>query len=489
MSNVLEFVDSTSRDGIQSLWALRLTAAEALAIAPTMDEAGFKVIDFSGLPAWRFSAQFLKEDYWERVKLIGKAITKTPLNMWMRSRGLHDFTSFPKPHALGKLWIDRWAHYGIGRISFIEEENDYSNIPDLVKHIKSKGMQVQVSLLYTLSPIHTDEYYARKVREAVATGADVIEIKDPSALLTPERTKTLVPAVMNSVKGDAEIQFQTHCNTGLGLLCTLEAIKAGVRTVRSCIPPMAEGSSNPSTLSIIKNAEYLGLTHRLNLDKVKAISDHFYYIARKENLRIGVPQEYDAFPYDHQVPGGVLGTLQWQLTQLRIGDKLTDVLKEVAQVRKDMGYPIMVTPASQYIVAQATMNVLSGERYKNISDEVIQKIVLDAAVKPLGKPDPALLDKIMKLERTQEILNWKPAETSLEEMRRQYGEDLSDDEFLMRTAVPMEFIESMRAAGPLKTSYPRGDKPYMALLYELTQRKRRYVNVKKNDFSVTLIKH
>jgi oxaloacetate decarboxylase alpha subunit len=183
-----------------------------------------------------------------------------------------------------------------------------------------------------------------------------------------------------------------------------------------------------------------------------------------------------------------MATLRWQLSQLKSEHRFNDVLREVAQVRKDLGYPIMVTPASQYIVAQATMNVLAGERYKNISDEVIQKVVSEYAIKTLGQTDPALREKIMNLPKTQEILDWKPVQPSLEEMRREYGEDLSDDEFLYRTAVPIEYINAMRAAGPTKTSYPRGDKPFMALLYELMQRKRSYIHIKKNDFSLTLIK-
>jgi len=264
--NEIEFMDSTTRDGIQSLWALRLTAAEALAIAPTMDEAGFKVIDYAGIPGWMYSTRFLKEDYWERLRLICGAITKTPLNMWLRSRGVTDFTSLPKPHALVKLWIKRWCDYGIKRVSFIEEENDYNNIPELVKYVQAQGAKTHAALLYALSPIHTDEYYARKAREAVETGTDVIEIKDQCGILTPERVRTLIPDVIKSVNGEADLQFQTHCNTGLGLLCSLEAIKLGIRTIRSCLPPLCEGTSNPNTLSIIRNAEYLGYTSKLKME-------------------------------------------------------------------------------------------------------------------------------------------------------------------------------------------------------------------------------
>jgi oxaloacetate decarboxylase alpha subunit len=134
------------------------------------------------------------------------------------------------------------------------------------------------------------------------------------------------------------------------------------------------------------------------------------------------------------------------------------------------------------------MNVLAGERYKTICDEVIQKVVLDYAVKPPGEVDPALRDKIMNLPKTQELLDWKPVQPSIEEMRREFGEDLSEDEFLFRTAVPIEYIEAARAAGPIKANYPRGDKPILALIYELMQRKRRYVHIEKKDFSLTLKK-
>jgi len=485
----LEFMDSTARDGVQSIWAMRITGPEFLAIAPTMDEAGFKVIDFSGIPAWLFLAKFQKENHWDRVRLACQAVTKTPLNMAMRSRGLTDFGSAPKPRALAKLWLKKWAEYGIGRITFLEEENDYSNIPELVEYTKAKGMEALTPLIYTESPLHTDEYYSQKAREAVEAGVDVIEIKDPGGLLTPERTRTLVPAIIKSVKEEVDLQFQTHCTTGLGLLSTLEAIKLGIKTIRSCLPPLAEGSSNPNTLSIIRNAEYLGYSSNLNMDALQKISDHFLYIAKKEGLPIGQPVEYNAFQYEHQVPGGVMATLRWQLAELKSEHLFDEVLKEAGQVRKDLGYPIMVTPASQYMVAQASMNVLSGERYKTITDEVIQKVVLDFAVKPPGEVDPALMDKIIKLPRTQEILAWEPVQPSIEEMRRELGEDLSDEDFLLRTAVPLEIIEEMRKAGPMKTDYPRGDKPHMALLYELMQQKKRYIHIQKGDFSVTLKKH
>lgn len=483
----IRFIDSTTRDGVQSLWAMRLTTPEFLAVAPIMDTAGFKAIESpSGGPgSWHYAARFLKEDPWERFRLICGAITRTPMRMWMRSRGLHDFSSVPKPHALAKLWLSRWAHYGIRQVIFLEEENDFGNIPELVTHARSVGLGVVTPIMYSLSPVHTPEYYVGKAREAVAAGTDVIEIKDQGGLLTPDTTRSFVKAIQEGSAGRVDLEFQTHCTTGLGLLCTLEAIKLGITSVRSCLPPLAEGSSNPSTPSIIRNAAYAGHTTNLDAKALQAISEHFHYVARKEGLPIGAPLEYDASAYDHQVPGGVQGTLRWQLAQLKNEHRFDEVLAETARVRKDMGYPIMVTPASQFIVAQATMNVLGGEPYKTVCDEVIEKLVLKSAIQPPGTPDPGLMDRIMKLPRTHEILERKAVQPSLEEMRHELGADLSDDDFLFRTAASREYYDAVRGK-PIRTDYPRGDKPLMTLLHELMQRKRSSIEIRKGDLRLSL---
>lgn len=483
----IRFIDSTTRDGVQSLWALRLTTPQFLAIAPVMDSAGFKAIEcpMGGPGGWNFAPRFLDEHPWERFRLICGAIKRTPLRMWMRSRGLHDFSSFPKPHALAKLWLSRWAHYGVRHVIFLEEENDFGNIPELVRHAKSLGMGVSTPIMYSLSPVHTPEYYVRKAKEAIAAGTDVIEIKDQGGLLTPETTRSFVQAIQEGSEGKVDLEFQTHCTTGLGLLSTLEAIRHGITSIRSCLPPLAEGSSNPSTVAIMRNAAYMGHTTGLDPAALQSISEHFTYVAKKEGLPMGAPREYDVFTYDHQVPGGVQGTLRWQLAQLKSEHRFDEVLAETAQVRKDMGYPIMVTPASQFIVAQATMNVLSGERYKTVCDEVIEKLVLKSAIQPPGTPDPGLMDRIMKLPRTHQILERKHVQPSLEEMRRELGEDLSDDDFLFRTAASKEYFDAVRGKS-IRSDYPRGDNALMTLLQELMQRKRSSIEIRKGDLYVSL---
>lgn len=482
----IRIVDSSTRDGIQSLWAVRLTGPELLSIAPVIDRVGFAATEFGGPTIWQYFARFLKEDGWERLRLLVERTPNTPLTLWIRSRGIHDFSSTPKPRDLAKLWISRWAHYGVRRMTFLEEENDYGNIPELTAHAKALGMEVMVPVMYSLSPVHTPEHYVQKAKDAVAAGADIIEIKDQSGLLTPETTRWFVKAIQQGAGGKVDFQFQGHCSGGLGQMNALEALKLGVTMFRCCVPPLAEGNSLPNAFTLVKNARFLGHKTSLDLDAMQAMSDHFMYIAKKEGLPIGAPLEHDVALYDHHIPGGVQATLKWQLSQLKAGHRYEEVLAETARVRKDMGYPIMVTPTSQFIVAQATMNVLGGEPYANICDEVIEKIVLKSTVPPPGKVDPGLLEKIMKLPRTQEILERaeKQEVVTLEQMRGQFDKKLSDDDFLMRVQMNKEYYDGARG-NPIGTEYPTG-KPVMVLLEELMQRKRASIHFSTEGLSVRL---
>jgi oxaloacetate decarboxylase alpha subunit len=485
----ISFVDSTIRDGAQSLWAMRMTTGMILPIAPVMDRAGFKVIDFTGAPMWPMCVRFLQEDPWEKFRLICKAIRMTPLNCWMRPTGLAGFTN-DQPVALADLWIKRWIAQGIRRITFHEAENDYrfGRISHFAELARAEGAKTVLCLVYSLSPVHTDEYYARKTREAVETGVDGIEIKDPGGLLTPERTRTLVPTVQRNAPG-VPLEFHSHATTGLAPLSYLEAIKLGIETVRSAVPPLANGTSMPSTVNILKNIRHLGYCSDVNEEALKAMADHFSYVAKREGLPIGTPVEYDLSYYDHQVPGGVMATLKWQLAQLRLEHRLDEVLHEVARVRMDIGYPIMVTPASQFIVAQAALNVAQGERYKVVLDEVIMKVMGYSGKVP-GPIDQNVMDRIMSLPRAKELTNWEPAQPSLQDLRRNFGSEISDDELLLRSCVAEEHIRALRKAGPMRRDYPRGDRPLVSLLKELGKRSRnlQYVSIRKRDWSLVVKK-
>lgn len=483
----IEIVDSTLRDGVQSLWALRIRTEEILPVARDFDNAGFKVIDITGTGFTSFFAKQLREDPWVRVERLKSAIPNTPLQCWMRTREINDFGGVPKSLDLAKLWIKEMANCGINRMVFLESENDFGNIPELIQCAHSMGQKVIVPIMFSISPYHNFDYYKEKARNLSALGVDAIEIKDQGGLLTPESTKWFVRAVKEGVKGaDVELEFQTHCTTGLGMLSSLSAMEEGIHTIRTCVPPLAEGSSLPNTITLLNNARSMGFTHDIDMGCLDRIAEHLTYVAKRESLPIGAPVEYDVFQYEHQVPGGVAATLKWQLSQLGRLDVYDDVLRETIQVRKDLGYPIMVTPASQYIVAQATINVLAGERYKKITDEVMAKAILPSAVPPPGPISPELLEKIRNNPRAEHILKQGDREVTLDELREKLSaEDLSDREFLSRSAIQPEDLEAVKKT-PLKENYPSGHRPLKALLQEILSSKARSVHIKSDKVSISV---
>ena len=183
--------------------------------------------------------------------------------------------------------------------------------------------------------------------------------------------RTLLPLVLAEV-GAVEVEFHTHCNTGLGALCALEAIGLGVRCINTAIPPLAEASSNPSLFNVARNARALGYRTRIDEESLRPVEEHFRAIAMREGLPVGAPAAYDALHYLHQVPGGMISNLRFQLGSMGIADRLEQVLEEIPRVRADLGYPIMVTPYSQFTGVQAVINVVTGERYREVADEIVQ---------------------------------------------------------------------------------------------------------------------
>jgi oxaloacetate decarboxylase alpha subunit len=483
--NEISFVDVTFRDGNASLWAERMTTGMMLPVAEQMDQVGFSSMEFIAPSHFKKCVRELREDPWERIRLISKKIKKTPLSILMHC----SITAFDvTPLSILKLWIERLAVNGINRVQLLEPSNDMSfRIPETVQFVKDAGLKVAIPLVYSFSPKHTDDYYAQKAREAAELKVDAIFLQDPSGLLTPERTKTLIPAILQNI-GKTPFEVHFHCNTGLAPLCYLEAIKLGVKTLHTAIPPLANSSSLPSVLNIARNAYLLGYTPILNEEIVKQISNHFSFIAKKEKLPMGTPVEFDYYQYITQVPGGVISNLRHQLSQLKMENRLDDVLEEIAQVRKDLGYPIMVTPFSQFVVSQATINVMLGERYKEVTDEVIQYALGFWGKEASSSIDLNVLDKIMGRPRAKELLNWERPEPSIRELRERIGgPGISDDELLLCLAAGGEDeVKAMRAANPIK-EYLSAKNPLITLIQELKEKKGfKYINIQKGDFKLTL---
>ena len=437
MSNKIEFVDQTIRDAQQSLWAFLMRTDMITPIAQAMDQVGYRAIATVGSQAFTIQVRNLNEDPWERIRILSKMITKTPLRGSYQTGSLSSF-DLSTPRDIITLWIKRSVANGLKSFWICDYQDDMERFVYFARIAKAEGAEVVPALMYTYSPVHTSEVWARKTR-LIAEAKDCVDrimIEDAGGVLTPEHTRELVSTVQKNSDG-IPLEFHSHCNSGLAPLCYLEAIKSGVTTVHTAVAPLANGTSLPSTETILRNAQRLGYSSNLDEDALAAVSAHFRKIAEREGLPIGAPAEYDLFHYEHQVPGGMMTNLTRQLREVGMEHRLNEILEEVILVRKEFGYPVMATPYSQIVGAQAVENVVSGERYKQIPDEVI-KYVMGYYGEPVVPIDQSVLDRVMSLPKAKEFTNWKPEGyfKSVEELRQEIGPELSDDELLLRILIP-----------------------------------------------------
>jgi len=483
----LKFVDTTLRDGDQSLWSYRLKTGMILPVASLLDQAGFEAIDVEAFAPFKLRVRQHREEPWERIRLLTKKMTRTPLAV-MGGVGIGGFGVAPL--VLAKLRTEVLAAKGIKRVHLMQASNDMTfRIPEIIGFSRAVGVEVVLALTFSESPKHTDEYYAQKTREAVTLKPDRIYLKDPSGLLTPERIRTLVPAIQANLNG-LKLELHSHCTTGLAPLCYLEAIKLGIRTLHTAIPPLANGPAQPSIFNVARNARLLGYSPRMDEQTIRVVSRHFELLAKAEGLPLGTPLEYDYSQYLHQIPGGVISNLKRQLTEIGMQDRFNDILKEAIEVRRDLGYPIMVTPFSQHVVTQAALNVILAERYKEVADEVIKYATGYFGEEAASGVLPSVRDRILDRPRAGELSRGNRYEPSLEELKRQLGEPgIPDDELLLRYIMGgREELKALRPATPV-LEYPLYRTPLVLLVREILMRGgRRNVCVKKGDTVLSFLK-
>ncbi|MGD0917109.1 MAG: pyruvate carboxylase subunit B [Thermodesulfobacteriota bacterium] len=435
--NKFDFVDQTLRDAQQSLWGYMMRTDHMTPIAEMMDRVGYRAIATVGSQAFTVQVRNLNEDPWERIRLLSKLITRTPLRGSYQIGSLSSF-DLSTPRDIITLWIKRSVANGIKSFWICDYQYEMEKFFYFARIAKAEGAEVVPALMYTSSPVHTNEHWARKTRLILEAKdyVDRIMIEDASGVITPEGTRELVSIVQKNCDG-LPLEFHSHCNSGLAPLCYLEAIQSGVTTVHTAVAPLANGTSLPAVETILRNARRLGFSSDLNEDALAVVSAHFRSIAKKEGLPVGAPLEYDLFHFEHQVPGGMMTNLTRQLREVGMEDRLDEILEEIVLVRKEFGYPVMATPYSQIVGAQAVENVLLGERYKQIPDEVI-KYVLGYYGEPVVPIDQNVVDRIRSLPRAKEFLNWEPEGylKSVEELRREIGPELSDDDLLLRILIP-----------------------------------------------------
>ena len=483
MSEV-RFVDTTLRDGQASLWAENMRTGMMLAVAERIDNAGFGAIELIASSHIKKCVRELKEDPFERIRLVAGRITKTPL----RAIGAERISAFElTPESIIELWFERLVANGIKQLRISDPANDPAGWRKSVERAKRNGLGTVLNLIFSVSPKHTDEYYGRKAREAATLKPDYICLKDPGGLLTPERTATLIRVVQRQTPG-FPIELHVHCTTGLGPLCALEAVKLGVQIIDTSVPPLANASSNPSIFNVAQNARALGYSPSIDEEELKSVARDLTFFAKQEDMPIGAPVEYDYAQYVHQVPGGMISNFHHQLRNLGLIHLLPKILEEAMQVRADLGYPIMVTPFSQFVGSQAAINVIKGERYSQVTDQVIQYATGFWGEEAASEVDPDIKDRLLSGPRAKEFASWVPPQPTLQEVRDKFGgSTVSDDQLLMYYVVGKDDVEALRCVGRPK-EYISATKPLLMLLQQLTRRKYNQIYIQKKDVKLTLAK-
>ena len=465
-NRTISVIDVTLRDAHQCLWATRMTTGMMREVAPLLDRAGFEAIDLVGGAVFDVCVRYLREDPWERMRILFGWVTETPLIVHHRGQSLFTFELFPDD--VVELTAQRMAVNGIRYHTTYDALNDIRNLEVPVRAAKRAGVHTVAGFVYTVSPVHTDGYYAEKVRQIVALGVDGVLLKDPSGLLTPERAATLIPAA-KAACGDLPLQVHSHCLSSLAPYVLLRAIEHGADCVHTATSTLANDASHPATERFVENARHLGYTVDVALQPVREAAERLAYIAEREGKPVGVPGEYDSFHFHHQVPGGMISNLRSQLSELGIDDRLEAVLEEAGRVRAELGYPSIVSPFAQFVVTQAVLNVMTGKRYHTVPDEV-RKYVLGHYGEIAGPVDPDLFDRIT---RGAESVQCRPAELlapQLERTRRSRGPFASDDDLLLACYYKDREYRALKDAGPIDTDYPLAGTPLLTLVKEIAAR-------------------
>jgi oxaloacetate decarboxylase alpha subunit len=323
-------------------------------------------------------------------------------------------------------------------------------------------------LIFSDSPVHTDAFYAAKAREFIdRCGVDELMIEDTSGILTPERIRTLVPALRAEI-GGMRLGLHTHNLIGLAQRAYIEAADLGIDQFYTCIAPIADGNAPPSIHTTLRNLRHWGAESTIDLDVLDEVSAYFEALAARENKPRGVAQDFNLVNFDHQIPGGVLSNLASQLADAGYADKLDQVLEECGRIRRELGWPIMVTPFSQFVGVQATLNVISGERYASVPDEIKQYALgyfgaLPAAV------EPDVLDRIVE-NGSRDIAETPPEQgDAIPALRKRYP-NADDEELLLRRSFPQNLVDESLAAKPDNTDYGILEKPLHRILREMAER-------------------
>ncbi len=434
MKKVL-ITETILRDAHQSQAATRMRLDEMLPVLDQLDEVGYYSLEAWGGATFDSCMRFLNEDPWERLRILKQHLKKTPIQMLLRGQNILGYKHYADD--VVDEFVRLSIKNGVSIVRVFDALNDVRNLETAMKAIKKYGGVCEAAICYTTSPVHTNEYFVKLAKTLEDMGADNICIKDMANLLLPYTAYNLVKEMKKVLKPETKIHLHTHNTAGTGDMVNLKAIEAGSDIVDTALSPLGNGTSQPATEPLIATLKGTEYDTGIDLNKLLPIVDHFRKVADRlkadgfltdKVLKINI----NALVY--QVPGGMLSNLISQLKQQNKSDKLNEVLEEVPRVRKDFGYPPLVTPTSQIVGTQAVLNVISGERYKMVTKE--SKALLKGEYGKLpGEPDPEIVKKILGDEKP---ITYRPADDiapELEKYKEECKEYVTKEEDVLSYAV------------------------------------------------------
>lgn len=439
MNRMINITETVLRDGHQSLMATRLSTEDMMPIIKELDEAGYYSLEMWGGATFDSCLRYLDEDPWERLRLIRKNVKNTKLQMLLRGQNLLGYKHYSND--VVDIFIKKAIENGIDIIRVFDALNDYSNLISSINSIKKYGGTAQAAIVYTTSPVHTIEYYVDLAKKLEVMGADSICIKDMSGILLPNDTYDLVKALKENLT--VSVHIHTHCTAGLAEMNYMKAVEAGVDGIDTAISPFSKGTSQPPTESMAASLKNIGYDTGLDFDKLNKIADYFTGI-REKYIESGIFNlkmlDTDIKTLVYQVPGGMLSNLMFQLQQQGMSDRFNEVLEEVPNIRKDLGYPPLVTPMSQIVGTQAVFNVMLKERYKMVPNEI-----KDYVLGRYGNPPVPIDESVKKIVLKNHVYEDASVKSYMQFKKEINGLALTEEDVLSYALFPdvaRKFLEN-----------------------------------------------
>lgn len=427
----VQITETVLRDAHQSLLATRMRTEDMLPIAEKLDRVGFWSVEMWGGATFDACLRFLKEDPWERLRLLRRAMPNTRLQMLLRGQNIVGYRNYPDDVVEG--FVEKAAENGIDVFRVFDAMNDPRNMETAMAAVKKAGKLLEAALCYTVSPVHTIEYFVSLGERLAEMGADVLCVKDMAGLLSPYAGYDLIRQLRARLS--LPIHLHSHCTTGMAPMTYIMAIEAGVDIVDTAISPMSQGTSQPATEQIVVALRGTPYDPGLSLKLLGEIAEYFRGVrSRYKEFDSPVSSEIHADIMESQIPGGMLSNLVSQLKQQKAEDKIEAVLSEVEAVRKDLGYPPLVTPTSQIVGSQATLNVTTGRRYSVVTMET-RNYIMGLYGKAPGPIDEEVKRKVLG---KKEPISCRPAdllEPGLEKARAEIGSLARSEEDVLSYAL------------------------------------------------------